>query len=119
FRISTAKSDAAVSRFHDLLNREDYTTLISETDEAFGHDEQTAKAAAELFSAIHRKLGMAHESKRGLWRVDVNTSGKFATVQYSTKFDNEEITETFIWRIRGDEMKLVRYNVDSHVLVTK
>lgn len=43
FRVSAARSDTAVAHFHELLNKEDYQTLVAETDEGFGHDQQSVK----------------------------------------------------------------------------
>src|SRR4051812_14489347 len=98
FRTTQQQAAKAVLRFHQQMNAGDYEAILGDSDDAFRNDADQAK---QLFSAVHRKLGVAGNSQQTFMNVQATTGGKFATVTFNTPFsDGGDAVETFVWRIR-------------------
>ena len=72
-----------------------------------------------LLETVRSKLGVAHESKRTKWNVNYHTSGTFITLIYETRFQRDKASEQFVFRVDGDDAKLIGYKIDSPLLVLK
>jgi hypothetical protein len=107
---------AAVGRFHEELNREQYDAICREAEEEFcgdGKRDDTVK----FLQAVRRKLGDA--GTESLVNLNVNTSleGVTITTQYKTTFARGMANETFTWLRKNGKLKLYGYNIQANALV--
>src|SRR6266508_954891 len=91
-------AEDAVARFHQQLDGERWDEMWEEADDLFKGSTTRVKFT-ELFAAIHRKLGNVTSSKQ-------------------TEFAEGRATEKFNWRVYGQRVRLVGYNVNSSALIT-
>jgi len=112
-------SDAAVRRFHSLLDSKNYEELLLESDEAF----QRAESHEELLkflAGVHSKLGASHDSTRTYIGVIFTTNGTLVKVTYQSTFERGKVTETFTWRKAVDGgLSLHGYDIQSNVFLSK
>lgn len=111
-------SDAAVGRFHALLNQQAYDQIWNEADSDF-RDPAKKDDTFKFFAAVHHKLGNARTAQRGGFNVNATTGGTFVRIEYTTTFDNGTAQETYTFKksLTG-ELMLVGYNIQSKAFVT-
>jgi hypothetical protein len=105
---------AAVERFHQRLDSEQYAAIYLDTDDTF-RKATSEKEFTQLLSAIHRKLGPTQSKQSAGWNVTTTST----TVVYRTKFAEGEATEQFRWRMDNGKAWLVYYNINSNALIVK
>jgi hypothetical protein len=105
---------AAVERFHQRLDSEQYAAIYLDTDDAF-RKVTSEKEFTQLLSAIHRKLGATQSKQSAGWNVTTTST----SVVYRTKFAEGEATEQFRWRMDNGKAWLVYYNINSNALIVK
>jgi hypothetical protein len=108
----------AVPRFHQMLDAGQFDAIYDESGDQFKRV-TTRKDFDDLLQAVHRKLGNTKSSSGRGWRVNYNTSGKFATLSYGTVYDEGEATEQFVYQLQGEKAVLVGYYVNSNTLILK
>jgi hypothetical protein len=110
-------AEAAVRKYHDQYNAGQYRDIYQQSDGAFkkGVEEQ---ANTELLSAVGRKLGRVIEAKQAGFNANWNLEGTFVNLTYESTFERGKAYEQFVWRVSGDEAKLVSYNINSPTLIT-
>jgi hypothetical protein len=111
-------SEAAVKRFHDQFNAGKYTDIYTEADEEF-KKVATEQELVDLLQAVQRKLGTVKDVKGSSWGVNTTTSGTMASLSYDVDFREGRAAEQFVFHITGNRAKLVRYNINSPLLITK
>jgi len=109
-------SNAAVRHFHSELNGAQYEEIWKEADEGFASSEKHDELVRFL-EAVHRKLGNAGAESMTNLNVNATTGGTFITANYTTTFDQDQASETFIFRKAGTTLKLYRYNVQSNAFL--
>ena len=111
-------SDEAVRHFHSQLDSEAYSDILRESDEAF-QKSASSDEITKFLAGVHSKLG----SSRGFSRLGINvnatSSGTFIRLSYQSRFEQGNAVETFVWKKAGNAIKLVRYDVNSNVFVTR
>lgn len=115
-------AETAVARFHDQLDAEKYDEIWDEADDAF--KKVTAKADfSALLAAMHRKLGRVVTARQtGFFtqdRAGTDIAGSFISFTYETEFAEGSGTEKFNWRVDGQRVRLVGYNINSNALILK
>jgi|CZKS01.1.fsa_nt_gi hypothetical protein len=105
---------AAVERFHQRLDSEQYAAIYLDTDDAF-RKVTSEKEFTQLLSAIHRKLGATQSKQSAGWNVTTTST----SVVYRTKFAEGEATEQFRWRMDNGKAWLLSYNINSNALIVK
>jgi hypothetical protein len=111
-----SKADEAVAKFHNNLNGQQYERIYATSDQ--GLKAAAPKAdAVKLFSAVHQKLGDYQSGKRTGWRANYNTSGNNLVVEYQSKFDHGDATETFTFVGPDKALRLFGYNINSAALI--
>lgn len=111
-------SEAAVKKFHDQFNAGKYADIYTESDDQF-KKVATEKDLVDLLQAVQRKLGTVKDVKGSTWGVNATTSGTMASLSYDTDFTEGRAEEQFVFHITGNQAKLVRYNINSPLLITK
>ncbi len=108
------EAKAAVERFHQRLDAEQYSAIYSETDDSFRRVTSQADFI-NLLSAIHRKLGRERSKQVTGWAA----STSFTTIVFHTKFADGDAVERFKWRMINGKAWLTYYNINSNALVVK
>ena len=111
-------SDGAVRHFHSQLDAEAYSDILRESDEAF-QNSASSDEITKFLSGVHSKLGSSKGFTRAGINVNVTTNGTFIKVSYQSAFEQGNAVETFVWRRKVDGVKLVRYDINSNVFVTR
>jgi hypothetical protein len=113
-----ASADAAVARFHQLLDSQDYVTIYGQADQKL-RDTTKQDDFVALMAAVHKKLGRVGNAARKGFFVNYNTSGSQMRVNYDTKFGEGNAEEQFLWSKKGDNLVLLGYHINSNALITK
>lgn len=109
-------ADAAVKRFHQQLNNQQYGQIYSEAHPALATG-KGQEDLARLLEAMSAKLGEVRSETFGTMNVQATTNGTFITVQYNTEFASGPALETFTWMKDGDKLKLYGYNIRSNAFL--
>lgn len=111
-------SNDAVRHFHSQLDSGAYGDILGESDEAFqnsGNRDEIIK----FLTGVHSKLGLSHGFTRTNLFVNATPGGTFIRVTYDSTFDQGGAVETFTWRKAAGGLKLVAYQVNSNVFITR
>ena len=108
------EATAAVERFHQRLDSEQYAAIYMDTNDTFRKATSEAEFT-QLLSAIHRKLGATQSKQSAGWNVKTTST----TVVYRTKFAEGDATEQFRWRMDEGKAWLEYYNINSNALIVK
>ena len=113
---SAQKADNAVAWYHGRYNAGDFASIYRESDPDFraGMAEEDFMRVMQSFTG---KLGATGESRRTGVNVNVSTSGTRIIAAYQTDFAKASGVETFTFRVRGKEVRLVNYNINSRALL--
>jgi hypothetical protein len=115
---SARLSDDAVRHFHSQLDSEVYAGILSESDEAF-RNSANRDEIIKFLTGVHSKLGLSRGFTRTNTFVNATTSGTFIKVTYQSTFDQGNATEAFTWRKAAGDLKLVRYDINSSIFITR
>jgi len=113
----TATAEAAVARFHQMLDAGQFHEIYAATDSAF----RSATPEAELtqvLQVVHDRLGAVREANRQGWHVNYSNGVTSVELNYNTTFVTAPGTEHFVYRINNGAATLVRYDVNSDALRT-
>lgn len=111
-------SEAAVKRFHDQFNAGKFTDIYRETDDQF-KKVASEQEFSDLLQAVQRKLGTVKDVKGSSWGVNTTTAGTMARLSYDVDFTEGRAAEQFVFHITGNQARLVSYNINSPLLITK
>lgn len=111
-------AEAAVKKFHDQYNAGKFGDIYQDTDDQF-KKVTSEKELVDLLQAVQRKLGAVKTAKSSGWGVNTTTAGTMATLSYDVDFNEGRGTEQFVFHINGDTARLVRYNINSPLLITR
>ena len=111
-------AEAAVVKFHDQFNAEQFHEIYEQTDDGFKKSVSEDDFVA-LLGAVHRKLGTVKQAHSAGWGVNATPTGTMATLTYDVDFSEGKGGEQFVFHISGDKAALYHYNVNSPLLITK
>lgn len=112
-----AGAERSVSQFHGDLNAGRFGQIHDQAGKEW-KNAATKSDAVKLFSAVRTKLGPFVSAIQESWRVNHGTGGTLVVVQYRSRFQKGEGTETFTFRSNRDGAQLVDYNINSNALIT-
>src|SRR5438128_2155312 len=115
---SKTTAERAVPQFHESYNTNQFDAIYQAADDQF-RSATSKKDYYDFMSAVRRKLGRAKSSDLQSWNVFLGTSGRRITLVYQTQFDEGQATERFVFVNSAAGIKLLGYNVNSRLLVTK
>ena len=95
-----------------------FTEIYASADTALKRA-STQKEFIVFMEAVRRKMGRVKSAALTGSNVHVGTSGARVSLMYQTEFEQGEGVEQFIWQVRGDEARLLGYNINSPTLVVK
>jgi hypothetical protein len=73
----------------------------------------------DFVGAVHRKLGKVQTATRASYFVNFTTSGTRVRLNYETKFEGGDAQEEFVWKIKGQDVVLLGYHINSTALILK
>lgn len=112
------KAEAAVANVHAQLNAGSFQQIYKDSDDSFKSATSQEHFIA-ILDAVHRKLGTVQSAEREGFFVNYGTTGEMIRLNYSTRFDTGTADEQFVFRVSGNEARLVGYHINSDLLITK
>lgn len=112
------KAGPAADLFHQQFNAKQYTEIYEKADDEF-KKVVTQEKLNELLDAVHRKLGNFQQAKQTGWYFNTTPLGTVVTLTYDVDFSDGKGTEQFIYKVNGDAVKLLNYNINSPDFITK
>ncbi len=105
-------AERAVQQFHRQLDAGQYDAIYTAAAPDLRNGVTRAQFVA-LASAVHARMGATQSSKEQHWRRKVGpTDSADLAQQYLTRYAAGEVHESFTWRMKGDEARLVEYKAD-------
>jgi hypothetical protein len=105
-----SKADAAVGKFHQLLNEGKYEELYDLTDE----EAKKIKSKTDFLSVmeqVHTQFGKVSEAAK----IDAKATSQAASTKiemvYQTKFEKAELKEKFVWIVSDKNVGLYAYEI--------
>ena len=115
------EAESAVANFHLMLDAEKYADIYQAADDAF-KNATTEGSFTAVLQAVHRKLGVVHSAaQQGFYSRDqagINP-GSYISMTYDTEFAEGHATESFNWRVVDGKVRMVGYNIQSAILITR
>ena len=112
------QGERAVEKFHQQFNAGQYTEIYQQGNDKF--KEVVAEAEfIEFVGAVRRKLGTVENATQAGWNVNATQMGTVVTLGYETKFSDGKGNEQFSFLISGEQASLLRYDVNSPLLITR
>jgi Protein of unknown function (DUF3887)/Protein of unknown function (DUF4019) len=108
----------AVEKFHGQFNAAQYSEIYQQGDDKF-KEAVTEAEFTELLEAVRRKLGTVGNANQAGWRVNATTMGTVVVVGYETQFSEGKGSEQFSFLINGEQANLLRYDINSPLLITR
>ena len=114
----SAAAGTAIQDFHSKLNAGEFAEIYDQSGASMKAAATEDKLTA-LLDAVHRKLGAYVSGSQTSWNENFGTTGHTIRIQYASKFERGEATETFVFQLDGKGTPaLVGYNVNSMALIT-
>jgi len=111
------KADIAVTAFHKQLDAADYAGIWNAADDAY-REATSHDKSDKLMEAVHRKLGRVVKSSTVNWSVRNFNLKTSVMLAQNTQFERGSATETFVYVVSGNDVKLAGYNIQSMDLIT-
>ena len=103
-------ADEAITKFHQLLDEENYEGLYSLTHEK-ARATKSKDAFMQLMKHIHTQFGKVQNS----FKVDAKTTSQadstLVELIYQTKFEEVEKKEKFVWIVADKKAGLFSYEI--------
>jgi hypothetical protein len=103
---SKAIAERAVVNFHSQLDAGQYQEIYDQAGVEFQKAMSESDCLAFL-QAVHQKLGTVKQSTQTSSKVIFSNTGTIISHDYDTELTNGKATETFSWRVKGDEAVLI------------
>jgi hypothetical protein len=111
----TAAAEAAVERFHQMLNAQRYHEIYQETAGEFRRVTSEDQLIGVL-RMVHDRLGAVAQAQRQGWHVNYANGTTRVELNYNTQFASAPGTERFVYTIDNGAAALIRYDVNSDAL---
>lgn len=111
-------AESAVAQFHNQFNNEQFHEIYAQSDSKF-QESTSEEQLNEFLSAVHRKIGTVKTANQAGWHVNATTMGTVVDLQYDTEFTEGKAGEEFEFIVSGEQAKLVHYNINSPLLITR
>lgn len=108
----------AAEQFHQQFNVGQYQTIYQQGDKKF-QEAVTEAEFTEFLEAVRRKLGTVEKATPTGWKVNAMPMGTVVTLGYETQFSDGKGTEQFSFLISGEQATLLRYDINSPLLITR
>jgi hypothetical protein len=117
FAAASGIADQAVEQFHDRYAAEQWAAIYDAADQQFRRTTNVSDWS-DLMTAMRRKLGTFRSTSRRNVNFVSDTAGTTVMQTFDTTFEQGHATEQFGWAISGDHAVLLRYYINSPILVS-
>jgi hypothetical protein len=105
----------AVRAFHAQLDAHQYEAIVAAAGGEIGHVRSQAEFL-QLLESVHDRLGNTKSSKETSWTAKFGNDDAVLTLDYATAYANGDATEHFSYRMKGNDVRLVGYRIESKAL---
>ena len=112
------QGERAVEQFHQQFNAEQYQEIYRQGDDKFREAVSEAEFV-EFLGAVKRKIGSVSKATQSGWHVNATMMGTVVTLGYEVEFSDGKGVEQFSFLVSGEQAKLLRYDVNSPLLITR
>ena len=108
-------AEAAVQAFHARLDAGQYDAIYAEAadDLRAGASRQ---AVADQLAAVHARLGATRTWQPLRWHLSFGMKSALLTMDYATTYAAGAATEQFVYRMTGNEARLVSWRLKARAL---
>ncbi len=110
-----ATAEAGVARFRQQLDAGRYQEIYRTSGPEF-RGTGTEEAGARFLQTVHDRLGAVSNARQTGWRVNFNSGGSVAVLNYQTEFARGRGTEEFVFRLAEGQSTLIGYHINSDEL---
>ena len=103
----------AIEMFHFDLDQAYYAQIWKSTASEM-RTSTTEPDLTKFLTAVHKKLGQVAQTQQMGVNVNYNTAGTYITVTMHTRFQHGTGDETFVFRSKDNDVRLVGYHVASN-----
>jgi Protein of unknown function (DUF4019) len=112
------QGERAVEQFHQQFNAGQYQEMYQQSDDKF-REAATEEEFVQLLEAVKRKLGSVGKITQSGWQINATPLGTVVSLGYEVEFSDGKGVEQFSFLISGEQAKLLRYDVNSPLLITR
>lgn len=112
------QGEHAVEEFHRQFNAGQYKEIYRQGDDKFWEAVNEAEFV-EFLGAVKRKIGSVSKATQSGWHVNATMMGTVVTLGYEVEFSDGKGVEQFSFLVSGEQAKLLRYDVNSPLLITR
>jgi len=110
-----ATAEAGVALFRQQLASGRYQEIYRSSGPEF-RGTGSEEAGARFLQTVHERLGAVRNARQTGWRVNFNSGGSAAVLNYETEFARGRGTEEFVFRLADGESTLIGYHINSDAL---
>jgi hypothetical protein len=110
------KAEHAVVEFHAKFNASEFGEIYQASSVEFQKG-SSKDDYLKFIGAVHRKLGDVTASKPAGWRVNVMNGTTYVLLGYESTYERGTAQESFTYKVSGESVQLVNYNVNSKDLI--
>jgi hypothetical protein len=110
-----AAAEAGVARFRQQLDAGRYQEIYRTGGPEF-RGTGSEEAGTRFLQTVHDRLGAVRNAQQTGWRVNFNSGGSVAVLNYETEFARGRGTEEFVFRLAEGQPTLIGYHVNSDAL---
>jgi len=111
-----AAAEAGVARFRQQLDTGRYQEIYRTSGPEF-RGTGSEEAGARFLQTVHDRLGTVRNARQTGWRLNFNSGGSVAVLNYETEFARGRGTEEFVFRLAEGQPTLIGYHINSPELV--
>ena len=109
------QAEAAAARFHAQLDAGAFQAIYDAASPELRERQPAAEFVAQL-ARVHATLGETRASTLQGWKVVYGLRSAFLTLGYVTEFAHGKADEQFVYRVRGHEVALQAWHIESATL---
>lgn len=107
----TKAADAAIERFHQHWNADEFKAIYDEAHANFRN--KSGEETAATFSRVKGVYGQFKSATRRSWGFNTDKGVSDIKLKYDSTYDRGAAVEAFVYRITGDQALLTSYEIMS------
>lgn len=107
----TKAADAAIERFHQHWNADEFKAIYDEAHASFRN--KPAEESAATFARVKGVYGQFKSATRRSWGFNSDRGVSDIKLKYDSIYDRRSAVEAFVYRMTGDKALLTSYEIMS------
>lgn len=108
-------AEKAVEDFHTQMGAEQFAQIYSNASDELKKS-ATEKDFENVLATMHKKLGAYKSAKQTGFNAGSNNGVSSIKLDYETEYAEGKATETFIYKVEGEKVSLLSFNIESEAL---